>query len=50
MYGGWTKYVRSIVDNFLGFIWDNKTFLRRIFTEFERKVDAQNHEFGWVRF
>ena len=22
MYGGWTKYVRSIVDNFLGFIWD----------------------------
>ena len=27
-----------------------KTFLRRIFTEFERKVDVQNHEFGWVRF
>ena len=27
-----------------------ETFLRRIFTEFERKVDVQNHEFGWVRF
>ena len=27
-----------------------KTFLRRIYTEFERKVDVQNHEFGWLRF
>ena len=26
-----------------------KTFLRRIFTDFGRKVDVQNHEFGWVR-
>ena len=24
--------------------------LRHIFTEFERKVDIQNHEFGLVRF
>ena len=27
--------------------WDSfETFLRRIFSEFERKVDVQNHEFG----
>ena len=25
-------------------------FPRCIITEFERKVDVQNHEFGWVRF
>ena len=25
-------------------------FLQRIFTEFDRKVDVQNHEFGWVLF
>ena len=24
--------------------------LRRIFTEFEGKVDVPNHEFGWVHF
>ena len=34
--------------------WDsfeaNKTFPRCIITEFECKVDVQNHEFGWVRF
>ena len=28
----------------------HKTFLRRIFTKFKRKVDVKNHEFGWVRF
>ena len=27
-----------------------KTNLQRIFTEFDRKVDFQNHEFGWIRF
>ena len=27
-----------------------KRFLRCIITEFERKVDVQNHEFGYVRF
>ena len=27
-----------------------KTILRRIFTEFNRKTDFQNHLFGWVRF
>ena len=27
-----------------------KTFLRRIFTEFESKVNVQNHKFGWVHF
>ena len=27
-----------------------KTFLRCIITEFECKVDVQNHKFGWVRF
>ena len=27
-----------------------KTILRRIFTEFDRKVDFQNHLFGWIRF
>ena len=29
---------------------ENKTYeklLRRMFTEFKRKVDVQNHEFGW---
>ena len=36
-------------------LWDsfetNKTILRRIFTEFDRKVDCQNHLFGWmIRF
>jgi len=25
-------------------------FPRCIITEFERKIDVQNHEFGWVRF
>ena len=25
-------------------------FPQCIVTEFERKVDVQNHEFGWVRF
>ena len=25
-------------------------FPRRLITEFERKVDVQNHQFGWVRF
>ena len=33
--------------NSLGFI---KTFPRYIITEFERKVDFQNHPFGWLRF
>ena len=28
----------------------NKAMLRRIFTEFDRKVDFQNHHFGWIRF
>ena len=28
----------------------NKTILRRIFTEFDLKVDFQNHPFGWIRF
>ena len=27
-----------------------ETFLRRLFTEIERKVEVQNREFGWVRF
>ena len=27
-----------------------KTFPRCIITEFERKVDVQNHEFWWVHF
>ena len=27
-----------------------KTFPRCIITEFERKVDVQNHQFEWVRF
>ena len=27
-----------------------KTILRRIFTEFDRKVVFQNHLFGWKRF
>ena len=27
-----------------------KTFPRCIISEFEWKVDVQNHEFGWVRF
>ena len=27
-----------------------KTLPRCIITEFERKVDVQNPEFGWVRF
>ena len=27
-----------------------KTFPRCMITEFERKVDVQNHQFGWVRF
>ena len=27
-----------------------KTILRRIFTEFDHKVDFQNHLFGWIRF
>ena len=32
----------------LGFIWDiKKKFPRCIITEFERKVDVQNHEFWW---
>jgi len=37
MYGGWTEYA-VLWTIFL-------TFLRRIFTEFERKVYVQNHEF-----
>ena len=27
-----------------------ETILRRIFTEFDRKVDFQNYLFGWIRF
>ena len=27
-----------------------KKFPQCIISEFERKVDVQNHEFGWVRF
>ena len=27
-----------------------ETFLRLLTTEFERKVDVQNHELGWIRF
>ena len=27
-----------------------KTILLRIFTEFDRKVDFQNHLFGWISF
>ena len=28
----------------------HKTILRRIFTEFDRKVDFENHLFEWIRF
>ena len=35
-------------------LWDSfetyKTILRRIFTEFDRKVDFQNHLYGWIRY
>ena len=48
MYGGKTESVKLwrtlFKDSF------EKTFLRLIFTEFERRVDVQNHEFGWIRF
>ena len=42
MYGGWTEYA-VLWTIFL-------TFLRRIFTEFERKVYVQKPEFGWNDF
>ena len=51
MYGGYTEYVLcSIVDKFFRIHLRHKTFLRRLFTEFECKVDVQNHEFGLVCF
>ena len=49
MYGGWIEYA-VLWTNSLGFIWDIKTFLRGIITEFDRKVEFQNHLFGWIRF
>ena len=36
--------------NSFGFVLDIKMFPRCISTEFDHKVDVQNHEFGWVRF
>ena len=46
MYGSWTENV-VLWRNFIGFIWDA---LMMYITEFEHKVDVQNHPFGWVRF
>ena len=41
------QYCRHILkDSFETY----KTILRRIFNEFECKVDFQNHLFGWIRF
>ena len=45
MYGGCTEGV-VLWTIFLDSFETYKTFLRRIITEFERKVDVQNHEFG----
>ena len=49
MYDSWTKNV-VLWRNFLGFIWDMQNVLMIIITEFERKVDLQNHPFVWLRF
>ena len=41
----------SIVENiFRIHLRHVKRFKRCIITEFQRKVDFQNHPFGWVRF
>ena len=38
------------MNKFLGFIRDIKTFEKSVNLEFERKVDAENRTFGWIRF
>ena len=39
-------YGQIIYDSFDAY----KTILRRIYTEFDRKVDFQNYLFGWICF
>ena len=41
------QYCGQILKNLL---MTYKTILRRIFTEFDRKVEFQNHLFVWIRF
>ena len=42
MYGSWTDNVILWRNFLLGFNWH--------FTDFERKVDIQQHQFKWLRF
>ena len=49
MYGGLTVNV-VLLTIFQDSLETYGTIQRRIFTEFERKVDVQNHKIGWVRF
>ena len=49
MYGSWTENV-VLWRYFLGFICDIKNVLVMLIAEFESKVNAQNHPFGWLGF
>ena len=44
------KYLQNVLKSGVKERAKISHFLRCIITEFDRKVDFQNHLFGWIRF